>query len=44
MLFKNYFPRFQCTKLDKKDTIGKEIEQRNKQNLFISQGLLLHEK
>ena len=28
----------------KKVTIGKEIEKRNKQNLFISQGLLLPEK
>ena len=27
--------------IKKKDTIGKEIEKRNKQNLFISQGLLL---
>ena len=30
--------------LIKKDTIGKEIEKRNKQNLFISQGVLLPEK
>ena len=43
MLFKNYYPRCYC-KLDKKDTIGKEIEKRNKQNLFISQGVLLPEK
>ena len=27
--------------IKKKDTIGKEIEKRNKQNLFISQGLFL---
>ena len=44
MLFKHYFHRCQCIKLDKKVTIGKEIEKRNKQNLFISQGLLLPEK
>ena len=44
MLFKNYFHRCQCIKLDKKVTIGKEIEKRNKQKLFISQGLLLPEK
>ena len=44
MLFKNYFHRCQCIKFDKKVTIGKEIEKRNKQNLFISQGLLLPEK
>ena len=31
-------------KLDKKDTIGKEIEKRNKQTLFISQDILLPEK
>ena len=43
MLFKNYYPRCYC-KLDKKDTIRKEIEKRNKQNLFISQGVLLPEK
>ena len=30
--------------LIKKDTIGKKIEKRNKQNLFISQGVLLPEK
>ena len=34
MLFKNY-PRCYC-KLDKKDTIGKEIEKRNKQNLSLA--------
>ena len=33
-----------CIKLDKKDTIGKEIEKRNKQTLFISQDILLPEK
>ena len=42
VLFKNYYPRCYC-KLDKKDTIGKEIEKCNKQNLFISQGVLLPE-
>ena len=30
--------------IKKKDTIGKEIEKRKKQNLFISQGVLLPEK
>ena len=44
MLFKNYFHRCQCIKLDKKVTIGKEIKKRNEQNLFISQGILLPEK
>ena len=44
VLFKNYYPRCYCIKLDIKDTIGKEIEKRNKQNLFISQGVLLPEK
>ena len=33
-----------ASNLIKKDTIGKEIEKRNKQNLFISQGILLPEK
>ena len=33
-----------ASNLIKKDTIGKEIEKRNKQSLFISQGLLLPEK
>ena len=44
VLFKNYYPRCYCIKLDIKDTIGKEIKKRNKQNLFISQGVLLPEK
>ena len=44
MLFKNYYPRCYCIKLDKTDTIGKVIEKRNKQNLFINQGVLLPEK
>ena len=44
VLFKNHFHRCHCIKLDKKVTIGKEIEKRNKQNLLISQGLLLPEK
>ena len=44
VLFKNYYPRCYYIKLDINDTIGKEIEKRNKQNLFISQGVLLPEK
>ena len=44
VLFKIIFLAVNASNLIKKDTIGKEIEKRNKQNLFISQGLLLHEK
>ena len=41
-LKKNY--RCKCIKLDNKDTIGKENKTRNKQNIFISQGVLLPER
>ena len=44
VLFKNYFPRCYCIKLDNKDTIWKVIEKRIKQNLFISQCVLLPER